>query len=149
MFVPGPEAMDYRVTPLLDTIIKWLMFTVTILGVSVITSKFQAYGNIPFNIPCGIVVLIAMKPVFFEALKLSTLLVGRIIVLFACFGLLPGPGLWLLFRASTLTFGGILQIGCKRWFEENFMVEPLDRKVQHIKNSKPIQIACTIICSSS
>ena len=38
MFAPGPEAMDYRVTPLLDTILKWLMFTVTILGVSVITS---------------------------------------------------------------------------------------------------------------
>ncbi len=305
MFAPGPEAMDYRVTPLLDTILKWLMFTVTILGVSVITSKFQAYGNIPFNILCGIVVLIAMKPVFFEALKLSTLLVGRIIVLFACFGLLPGPvfvvivlglyiinileatmtdffknkqyfngvsglfiaigasafflgstwgttatanspiyyidgfsklgsqvnftssyitnqanifnsnitstttvglvitvamiiaytiwnwlfvigefsssvglmhvgfllapiigvfvgplvgmgrfgmlpdpGLWLLFRASTLTFGGILQIGCKRWFEENFMFEPFDRKVRHIKNSKPIQITCMIICCS-
>ncbi|MDY2687003.1 MAG: hypothetical protein SOV72_02760 [Candidatus Enteromonas sp.] len=30
------------------------------------------------------------------------------------FGMLPDPGLWLFFRASTLTFGGILQIGCKR-----------------------------------
>ena len=38
----------------------------------------------------GILVLIAMKPVFFETLKLTTLLVGRTIVLFACFGLLPG-----------------------------------------------------------
>lgn len=44
-----------------------------------------------FNIVLGIIVLIAMKPVFFETLKLSTLLVGRFIVLFACFGLLPGP----------------------------------------------------------
>ena len=91
MFAPGPEAMDYRVTPGLDIFLKWLMFTVTILGISVLTSKFQAYANIPFNIVCGIIVLIAMKPVFFETLKLTTLLVGRTIVLFACFGLLPGP----------------------------------------------------------
>lgn len=91
MFAPGPEAMEYKVTPGLDTVLKWFMFTVTILGVSVLTSKFQAYGNIFFNIVLGIIVLIAMKPVFFETLKLSTLLVGRFIVLFACFGLLPGP----------------------------------------------------------
>ena len=90
MFAPGPEAMNYKVTPGLDTILKWFMFTVTILGVSVLTSKFQAYANIPFNIVLGIIVLIAMKPVFFETLKLTTLLVGRTIVLFACFGLLPG-----------------------------------------------------------
>ena len=90
MFAPGPEAIDYKVTPGLDTILKWFMFTATILGVSVITSKFQAYGNIPFNLVLGILVLIAMKPVFFETLKLTTLLVGRTIVLFACFGLLPG-----------------------------------------------------------
>lgn len=303
MFAPGPEAIDYRVTPALDIFLKWLMFTATILGVSVLTSKFQAYGNIPFNILCGIIVLIAMKPVFFETLKLSTLLVGRILVLFSCFALLPGPifviivlslyiinileatmtdffknkqyfngvsglfiaigasafflgstwgttstanspiyyidgfsklgsevaftstyitnqanifnsnitstttvgiaitvtmmiaytiwnwlfvtgefsssvalmhvgfllapiigvfvgplvgmgrfgmlpdpGLWLLFRASTLTFGGILQIGGKRWFEENFMFEPFDKKVKYIKNSKPIQITCMVIC---
>lgn len=305
MFAPGPEAMDYKVTPGLDTILKWFMFTVTILGVSVLTSKFQAYGNIPFNIVLGIIVLIAMKPVFFETLKLSTLLVGRTIVLFACFGLLPGPifvivvlglyiinileatltdffknkqyfngvsglfvaigasafflgstwgttttanspiyfidgfsnlgsevaftssyftnqatifndavtgtttvgiaitvammiaytiwnwlfvtgefsssvalmhvgfllapiigvfvgplvgmgrfgmlpdpGLWLLFRASTLTFGGILQIGGKNWFEQNFYFEKFDKAVNYIKNSKPIQIVCMIICCS-
>lgn len=305
MFAPGPEAMEYKVTPGLDTVLKWFMFTVTILGVSVLTSKFQAYGNIFFNIVLGIIVLIAMKPVFFETLKLSTLLVGRFIVLFACFGLLPGsifviivlglyiinileatmtdffknkqyfngvsglfvaigasafflgstwgttttayspiyfidgfsklgsevaftseyftnqatifnsavtgtttvgiaitvammiaytiwnwlfvtgefsssvalmhvgfllapilgvfigplvgmgrfgmapdPGLWLLFRASTLTFGGILQIGGKNWFEQNFYFEKFDKAVNYIKNSKPIQITCMIICCS-
>ncbi len=305
MFAPGPEAMDYKVTPGLDTILKWFMFTVTILGVSVLTSKFQAYANIPCNIVLGIIVLLAMKPVFFETLKLSTLLVGRFIVLFACFGLLPGqifvvvvlslyivnvleatmtdffknkqyfngvsglfiaigaaalflgstwgttqtanspiyfidgfsnlgkfvpftseyftgqtnffhgavtgtttvgigitvatmiaytiwnwlfvtgefsssvslmhvgfllapilgvfigplvgmgrfgmapdPGLWLLFRASTLTFGGIMQIGGKNWFEQNFYFEKFDKAVNYIKNSKPIQIACMIICCS-
>ena len=305
MFAPGPEAMEYKVTPGLDTVLKWFMFTVTILGVSVLTSKFQAYGNIFFNIVLGIIVLIAMKPVFFETLKLSTLLVGRFIVLFACFGLLPGPifviivlglyiinileatmtdffknkqyfngvsglfvaigasafflgstwgttttayspiyfidgfsklgsevaftseyftnqatifnsavtgtttvgiaitvammiaytiwnwlfvtgefsssvalmhvgfllapilgvfigplvgmgrfgmapdpGLWLLFRASTLTFGGILQIGGKNWFEQNFYFEKFDKAVNYIKNIKPIQIACMVICCS-
>jgi len=305
MFAPGPEAMEYKVTPGLDTVLKWFMFTVTILGVSVLTSKFQAYGNIFFNIVLGIIVLIAMKPVFFETLKLTTLLVGRFIVLFACFGLLPGPifviivlglyiinileatmtdffknkqyfngvsglfvaigasafflgstwgttttayspiyfidgfsklgsevaftseyftnqatifnsavtgtttvgiaitvammiaytiwnwlfvtgefsssvalmhvgfllapilgvfigplvgmgrfgmapdpGLWLLFRASTLTFGGILQIGGKNWFEQNFYFEKFDKAVNYIKNSKPIQIACMVICCS-
>ncbi|MDD7064621.1 MAG: hypothetical protein PUI76_05040 [Mollicutes bacterium] len=28
------------------------------------------------------------------------------------------------------------------------MFEPFDRKVQHIKNSKPIQITCMMICCS-
>ena len=27
MFAPGPEAMDYRVTPGLDIFLKWLMFS--------------------------------------------------------------------------------------------------------------------------
>lgn len=305
MFAPGPEAMDYKVTPGLDTILKWFMFTVTILGVSVLTSKFQVYANIPFNIVLGVLVLIAMKPVFFETLKLSTLLVGRVLCLFACFAVLPGqifvtivlvlyiinvleatmtdffknkqifngvsglfiaigaaalflgstwgetttayspiyfidgfsnlgkevaftssyftsqtntifgavsstttvglgitiatmiaytiwnwlfvtgefsssvplmhvgfllapiigvfvgpllgmgrfgmapdPGLWLLFRASTLTFGGILQIGGKNWFETHFYFEKFDKAVKYIKNSKPIQITCMLICCS-
>lgn len=91
MFAPGPEAIDYKVTPGLDTVLKWFMFTATILGVSVLTSKFQVYGNIPFNIVLGIIVLFAMKPVFFETLKLSTLLVGRVLCIFACFALIPGP----------------------------------------------------------
>lgn len=305
MFAPGPEAIDYKVTPGLDTILKWFMFTATILGVSVLTSKFQVYGNIPFNIVLGIIVLFAMKPVFFETLKLSTLLVGRVLCIFACFALIPGPifvvvvlglyiinileatmtdffknkqyyngvsgifvaigasafflgstwgttttpyspiyfidgfsnlgsevvftseyftnqasvfngavtgttsvgigitiamiiaytiwnwlfvtgefsssvalmhvgfllapilgvfigplvgmgrfgmapdpGLWLLFRASTLTFGGILQIGGKNWFENNFYFEKFDKFVKYVKNSKPIQITCMVICCS-
>lgn len=305
MFAPGPEAIDYKVTPGLDTVLKWFMFTATILGVSVLTSKFQVYGNIPFNIVLGIIVLFAMKPVFFETLKLSTLLVGRVLCIFACFALIPGPifvivvlglyiinileatmtdffknkqyyngvsgifvaigasafflgstwgttttpyspiyfidgfsnlgsevsftseyftnqasvfndavtgttsvgigitiamiiaytiwnwlfvtgefsssvalmhvgfllapilgvfigplvgmgrfgmapdpGLWLLFRASTLTFGGILQIGGKNWFENNFYFEKFDKFVKYVKNSKPIQITCMVICCS-
>ena len=64
------------------------------------------------------------------------------------FGMLPDPGLWLLFRASTLTFGGILQIGGKNWFEQNFYFEKFDKAVNYIKNSKPIQIACMVICCS-
>lgn len=305
MFAPGPEAIDYKVTPGLDTVLKWFMFTATILGVSVLTSKFQVYGNIPFNIVLGIIVLFAMKPVFFETLKLSTLLVGRVLCIFACFALIPGPifvvvvlglyiinileatmtdffknkqyyngvsgifvaigasafflgstwgttttpyspiyfidgfsnlgtevaftseyftnqasvfngavtgttsvgigitiamiiaytiwnwlfvtgefsssvalmhvgfllapilgvfigplvgmgrfgmapdpGLWLLFRASTLTFGGILQIGGKNWFENNFYFEKFDKFVKYVKNSKPIQITCMVVCCS-
>ena len=305
MFAPGPEAIDYKVTPGLDTVLKWFMFTATILGVSVLTSKFHVYGNIPFNIVLGIIVLFAMKPVFFETLKLSTLLVGRVLCIFACFALIPGPifvvvvlglyiinileatmtdffknkqyyngvsgifvaigasafflgstwgttttpyspiyfidgfsnlgtevaftsesftnqasvfngavtgttsvgigitiamiiaytiwnwlfvtgefsssvalmhvgfllapilgvfigplvgmgrfgmapdpGLWLLFRASTLTFGGILQIGGKNWFENNFYFEKFDKFVKYVKNSKPIQITCMVICCS-
>lgn len=64
------------------------------------------------------------------------------------FGMAPDPGLWLLFRASTLTFGGILQIGGKNWFEQNFYFEKFDKAVNYIKNSKPIQIACMVICCS-
>lgn len=67
-----------------------LMFFCTITGVSILTAYFPVYANIPFNIIGGILVLTFLKPVFFEKLKLSTLLVMRIAIALAVLGILPG-----------------------------------------------------------
>ncbi len=40
------------------------------------------------------------------------------------------PGLWLLLRANTLTFGGILQISNKSYFEKSFENERFEKFIQ-------------------
>ncbi len=66
-----------------DILIKWIMFTAAITGMALISSFYPIQGNVPLIvIPCILVLLLA-KPVFFERLKLTTLLVMRIVVVFA------------------------------------------------------------------
>lgn len=68
----------------------WLIFTGLILGISILTSFQPVWANIPFNIIIPILVLIFLKTVFFEKLKLSTLIVMRTLILFAVFGVFAG-----------------------------------------------------------
>lgn len=71
-----------------DILIKWLMFTAAITGMAIITGFYPIYGNIPLTvIPCILVLLMA-KPVFFERVKLSTLLVMRILIILAALRIL-------------------------------------------------------------
>lgn len=67
-----------------------LALTVIITGISMLTSFQPIWANIPFNIIIPIVVLLKLKTVFFEKLKLSTLLVMRTLVVFAVLGIIPG-----------------------------------------------------------
>ncbi len=66
-----------------DILIKWVLFTAAITGLALLSTFYPVEGNIPcIVIPC-ILVLILAKPVFFEKLKLTTLLTMRILIVFA------------------------------------------------------------------
>ena len=64
-------------------IIKFFMFTTSLVGLALITAFQPIYGNIPLIIIPGILVIVFAKPVFFEKMKLTTLLTLRILVVFA------------------------------------------------------------------
>lgn len=54
------------------------------------------------------------------------------------------PGLWLVFRANSLTCGGVFQIACKEQVEQRLENKAMARFVEKVK-SKPVQIACMIV----
>lgn len=62
---------------------KLIMFTAAITGMAIISAFFPIQGNIPLIVIPSILVLLLAKPVFFEKMKLTTLLAMRIIVIFA------------------------------------------------------------------
>lgn len=68
----------------------WLILTVLITGVSILTSFQPVWANIPFNVIIPILVLIFLNTVFFEKLKLSTLIIMRFLIILAVFGVIPG-----------------------------------------------------------
>ena len=70
-----------------DTLIKWLMFTAAITGLALLSAFYPIQGNVPFIVIPSILVLLLAKPVFFERLKLTTLLSMRIVIVFAALGL--------------------------------------------------------------
>ena len=66
-----------------DIYIKWIMFTAAITGMALLSAFYPIEGNLPFIVIPSILVLIFAKPVFFEKLKLTTLLTMRILIIFA------------------------------------------------------------------
>lgn len=66
-----------------DILIKWIMFTAAITGMALISAFYPVQGNLPLIVIPSILVLLFAKPVFFERLKLTTLLVMRIVIVFA------------------------------------------------------------------
>lgn len=67
----------------IEVLFKWIMFTAAITGMAMISAYYPVQGNIPLIIIPSIMVLIFAKPVFFEKLKLTTLIVIRVLVVFA------------------------------------------------------------------
>lgn len=66
-----------------DILIKWIMFTAAITGMAIFSAFYPIAGNVPMIVIPSILVLIFAKPVFFERLKLTTLLTMRIVIVFA------------------------------------------------------------------
>lgn len=66
-----------------DILIKWIMFTAAITGMAIFSAFYPITGNVPMIVIPSILVLLLAKPVFFERLKLTTLLVMRIVIVFA------------------------------------------------------------------
>ncbi len=70
-----------------DMIVKWVMFTASITGMALMAGFYPVCGNVPLIVIPSILVLIFSKPVFFERLKLTTLLSMRIIIVAAAYRL--------------------------------------------------------------
>lgn len=66
-----------------DVLIKWIMFTAAITGMALLSAFYPIQGNVPLIVVPSILVLLFAKPVFFERLKLTTLLVMRIAIVLA------------------------------------------------------------------
>ena len=72
--------------------IKWVMFTAAITGMAILAGFYPVQGNVPLIVIPSILVLLFSKPVFFERLKLTTLLVMRILIVAAALRLFnPKP----------------------------------------------------------
>ena len=72
-----------------EVLIKWIMFTAAITGMAIISALYPLQGNIPLIVIPSVLVLIFSKPVFFERLKLTTLLTMRILIVLAALRLFP------------------------------------------------------------
>jgi len=68
----------------------WLTVSLLIMGVSILTSYQPLWANVVFNVLFPILVLIFIRTVFFEKIKLGTLILMRVLIVFAVFGILPG-----------------------------------------------------------
>jgi len=73
--------------PRMELFAKWLMFTAAILFMAIMAMFYPVEANIPLIVIPSILVLIFAKPVFFEKMKLTTLVIMRIIIVFAAFRL--------------------------------------------------------------
>jgi hypothetical protein len=73
--------------PRMELFAKWLMFTAAILFMAIMSMFYPVEANIPLIVVPSILVLIFAKPVMFEKLKLTTLVIMRIIIVFAAFRL--------------------------------------------------------------
>lgn len=68
----------------------FLLITVAITAIGIGASFFPLWVNLPVNVAIPIVILVRLRMVMFERLKLSTLLLMRILIIFPVLGLMQG-----------------------------------------------------------
>ena len=68
----------------------FLIWTALIILVSMLASYFPLWVNVPVNVILPVLVLVKVKMVMFEKLKLSTLVLMRALILLPLFGLMGG-----------------------------------------------------------
>ena len=61
----------------------------TIFSITMLTSFFPLWANVPFNVVLPIIVLFTKPMVMFEKMKLSTLVVMRGLVLLVLYNVMP------------------------------------------------------------
>lgn len=83
----------------------FLIWTAAICIVSMLASYFPLWVNVIVNVLLPVLVLVRLKMVMFEKLKLSTLVIMRALILLPIFGVMPGE----LFVKIVLVF---LVINC-------------------------------------
>ena len=69
--------------PRLELFFKWLMFTAAISAMALLSTYYPIWGNIPLIVIPSILTLLFAKPVFFEKIKLFTLVTMRTLIVFA------------------------------------------------------------------
>ncbi len=67
-----------------------LLFTIVLILATFFSSFQPIWGNIPLTIILPFIVLLSLKVVFFEKLKISTLIIIRVLILLPIFGLWDG-----------------------------------------------------------
>jgi len=85
----------------MEVLFKWIMFTAAITGMAMVAGFWPVQGNIPFIVIPSILVLVLGKPVFFERMKLWTLVIMRVLIVFVVFNMFDGQRyvniiLWML-----------------------------------------------------
>lgn len=78
-----PDLQKFTPRPRLELLIKWVMFTAAITGMAILSAFYPIWANVPFIVIPSILTLIFAKPVFFEKIKLLTLVVMRTFIVFA------------------------------------------------------------------
>lgn len=77
------QASQFPARPRTELCYKLLMFTAAITGMALLSSFYPIYGNVPFIVIPSVLTILFAKPVFFEKLKLTTLVVMRLLVVAA------------------------------------------------------------------
>ena len=77
------QAPQFPARPRTELCYKLLMFTAAITGMALLSSFYPIYGNVPFIVIPSVLTILFAKPVFFEKLKLTTLVVMRLLVVAA------------------------------------------------------------------
>lgn len=78
-----PKLQEFTPRPRVEMLIKWVMFTAAITGMALLSAFYPIWANIPLIVIPSILTLIFAKPVFFEKIKLLTLVVMRVFIVFA------------------------------------------------------------------
>lgn len=74
----------------MPSLIKVMLFVALFTATALLTMFQPIWANIPLNIIIPILLLIFMKMVFFERMKLTTLICMRLLVVVTIFGLFSG-----------------------------------------------------------
>ncbi len=93
----------------------WFTFFACITGVAILTAYFPIWANVPLNVVCAALVLIFCKPVMFERMKLTTLLVLRALIVIAFVGIMDRSlyvlivKIFLIINIAEATFADLLK----------------------------------------
>lgn len=79
----GHRAAEFPERPNTELFYKWIMFTACITALALFSGFYPVWGNIPFIVVPSILTLVFAKPVFFERMKLLTLVAARTIAVLA------------------------------------------------------------------
>ncbi|MGP1587154.1 MAG: hypothetical protein ACTTHG_02285 [Treponemataceae bacterium] len=80
----------YKLSDKIGPFLTWFLFLVYIMVVSIACAFFPVYVNLVFMVAIPILVLIFLKLVMFERLKLSTLIILRFLIILPVFNVFDG-----------------------------------------------------------